>query len=211
MSVGAYYVDIKDVNLCETTYAGNPVVITQPTKIVFDVSQIGACGSSPAQGSIIISDVTGGTPGYQYSIDDGTTWYPSSTTSATTYTFDVTPSTYNIAVRDSYACVVTYPFNPITIGMMTASITSFSPVTCYSGSNGTITVSATGGIMPYVYSISSTPTSSSSFGPASADITGLAAGTYVVRVTDALGQCFIDNTVTITPTFAGDGRCCLHI
>lgn len=50
----SYHADIKDANGCETAYAGNPIIISQPTKIVFDVAESGACGPAPAQGTITI-------------------------------------------------------------------------------------------------------------------------------------------------------------
>ncbi len=71
----------------------------------------------------------------------------------------------------------------------TLNATQTNP-TCYGGNNGTIAISATGGITPYQYSW--TNASSTTF-----TATGLAAGSYTVTVTDGKG-CYSTKTVTIT-------------
>src|SRR5690606_20161457 len=65
-------------------------------------------------------------------------------------------------------------------------------VACNGSSNGTATVTVSGGIAPYTYSWSPT-------GGTSATATGLSAGTYEVTVTDANG-CILTETFTITET-----------
>lgn len=59
----------------------------------------------------------------------------------------------------------------------TVSVTSYNHVYCYGGSNGSITVSVSGGVGPFTYDCSGM----SFAGPT---ITGLAAGTYSITVTD---------------------------
>jgi PKD repeat protein len=67
---------------------------------------------------------------------------------------------------------------------------SFTPLTCAGNNNGAATVTATGGTPPYTYLWSPG-------GQTTQIITGLAAGTYVVTVTDRAAVTNVD-TVTIT-------------
>ncbi len=73
-------------------------------------------------------------------------------------------------------------------GTLAASITASSDVSCNGGTDGTATVTATGGVLPYTYAWSN--------GATTATVTGLAAGTYSVVVTDADG-CMVTDDVTI--------------
>ncbi|WP_374440384.1 SprB repeat-containing protein, partial [Epilithonimonas sp.] len=66
-------------------------------------------------------------------------------------------------------------------------------VSCNGGSNGTATVSASGGTAPYTYSWSPT-------GGTAATATGLAAGTYTVTVTDAVNNTKTQSFTITEPT-----------
>ena len=68
--------------------------------------------------------------------------------------------------------------------------TSTTDVLCNGGSTGTIAISTTQGTPPFTYTINGQATS--------ADITGLAAGDYVIGVTDAFGCSAHDATVTVS-------------
>ena len=76
------------------------------------------------------------------------------------------------------------------IAGMLACEASGTEVSCYDGSDGTATVTPIGGMAPYSYSWSNGDTTQS--------ITGLAAGTYTVTVTDANGRGSTSCEVEIT-------------
>ncbi|WP_424108311.1 SprB repeat-containing protein, partial [Pseudomonas viridiflava] len=73
---------------------------------------------------------------------------------------------------------------------MASTASGQTNVACFGGTNGSATVSATGGTGPYTYSWSPS-------GGTAATATGLAAGTYTVTVTDANG-CTATRAFTIT-------------
>ncbi len=73
-----------------------------------------------------------------------------------------------------------------------ATATADSTVTCNGGVNGGATVAVTGGIAPLTYAWSN--------GETTASITGLAAGTYNVTVTDFIGESDTSMVVITEPT-----------
>lgn len=85
--------------------------------------------------------------------------------------------------------IATYTFNGPT-EPVSASISTFSNVTCNGGNNGSITVQATGGTAPYTYAWNN--------GQTGATASNLTAGTYTVTVTGASGSGTATATKTLT-------------
>lgn len=69
----------------------------------------------------------------------------------------------------------------ITISELNVTLTSQQNVSCFGGSNGNAIINATGGLVPFSYSIDGGP------GQASNTFNGLPAGSHTVVVTDAAG------------------------
>ena len=152
----------------------------------------GATGTMKASG-------VDGTPPYSYVIAGPTV----NTTGATTGEFTgLTAGTYTITVRDATAnggspagCTVqvtqtiTQPAAPL------SATSSHANVSCFGGSNGTVTAVGAGGTPPYSYVIAG-PTVNTT-GATTGVFTGLTAGTYTVTVTDANG-CTTTTTQTVT-------------
>jgi hypothetical protein len=98
----------------------------------------------------------------------------------------LTPYTYHVDVVDAHGCTggasttITQP-TPL------AATATTTDVTTYNGTDGSATVSVTGGVSPYSYSWTS--------GANTATATGLAAGSYIVIVSDAN---FCQTTATAT-------------
>jgi hypothetical protein len=85
----------------------------------------------------------------------------------------------------STTCISTIPF--------LASISSQSAAVCQGSTNGTATVTATGGTPPYTYLWNTNPVTTT------ATVTGLSSGTYTVTVTDAA-----NHTATATATIGSN-------
>jgi gliding motility-associated-like protein len=135
-------------------------------------------------GSASVS-VTGGSGNYSYLWDNG---------GNTASIANLQPGTYQVIVTDvTEGCLdsisVTVPAGP---GALTGVITS-TDITCFGSSNGTATVTMSGGTAPFVYDWShlapTAPTASTV-----QTVTNLLAGTYTVEVTDNTG---CDFTATI--------------
>ncbi|MFS0491569.1 T9SS type A sorting domain-containing protein [Leadbetterella byssophila] len=171
LSATAHKVTVTDINGCKATHT---FLITQPaTQLTATAAgQVNVTEYGAANGQAMVS-ATGGIAPYTYS------WAPTGGNAATAT--GLAAGTYTVTVTDAYGCEVTQSFT-ITqpASALQASISAQTNVSCNGGTNGSATVTATGGTAPYTYSWSPT-------GGTSATASGLAAGTYTVTVTDANG------------------------
>ncbi|MFM9050829.1 MAG: T9SS type A sorting domain-containing protein, partial [Bacteroidota bacterium] len=174
-TAGTYTFTVTDNRGCTSTTS---VTITQPTAVAVTASVSSAILCNGGSTTVSVS-ATGGTSPY-----NGT---GSFTRSAGTYSFTVT---------DANGCTGT---SSITITQPTAIALTFSQtnVTTVGGTNGSATVTATGGTPAYTYSWNTVPIQTT------ATASNLAAGTYVVTVTDANG-CTRTGSVTITQPAVGN-------
>jgi len=183
LAAGTYIVTVTDGNGCTDTAS---VIITQPaTALALTVTnQVNVSCNGANTGSITVSG-SGGTPPYQYSINGGTLQ------SSGTFN-NLFAGVYTIVVTDANNCSESIPVNltqPATA--LTATITAQTNVSCAGQSNGSATVTANGGILPYSYSWNTIPAQTT------ATATNLSAGTYIVTVTDGSG-CVATTSVDIT-------------
>lgn len=182
-----YNVQIKDANGCIQDLDGSTnTVITQPnvlsaTNVITNVLCNGA-----STGAINIT-VSGGTTPYSFA------WTGPSSFTATTEDLTARPAgTYNVTVTDANGCSL--PLTGLSItqpAALSASISASTNNLCFGASTGSATVSATGGTGTLSYSWNTTPVQ------ISASASNLAAGTYIVTVTDA-NACSTTATATIT-------------
>lgn len=124
-------------------------------------------------------------------------WYSGASTSATICMTDLNTipggndfGIDNISFKTCLSCTVNTPFTisePTALNLLMAQ----TNVSCNAGTNGSATVTASGGTPGYGYSWSTVPVQTT------AAATNLAAGTYTVTVTD-LNSCTATMTVTIT-------------
>ncbi len=177
LAAGDYSVTITAGNGC--SIVKNFTIIEPPAIVITKTSQIDVTCPSGSNGSLAVN-VTGGTGAYTYS------WAPSGGTGTTAT--GLTAGTYTLTVTDANQCVKTQNFTITQPNAITASI-SKTNVSCNGGSNGTATVSVTGGTGSYTYLWSPS-------GGTAATATGLSAGTYTVTIKDA-NLCETIATVTI--------------
>ncbi len=192
---GSYTVIVTDANSCSTSTS---VTITQPSVLLAGASQ----NTPPSRNGYGIScfggndgsataAAFGGTPGYTYLWSNGETTAVATMLSAGTATVTVTDAN---GCPTSASVTMTQP--PTAVSFSSATFTSPN---CAVGqgvsNNGTITVSATGGISTYTYAITPTATQGS---PGA--FTGISASTtpYIVTVTDANG-CTATTSIIVTP------------
>ncbi|WP_291120867.1 beta strand repeat-containing protein, partial [Empedobacter sp. UBA7248] len=177
LSVGTYTVTVTDANACQTTKS---FTITQPTTLTSTKSQTDVLcnGGSTGTATVVAS---GGAGSYTYS------WAPFGGTASTATGLPV--GNYSCTVTDNNGCSITENFTirePNAISLTASQIN----VTCNGGTNGSATVTATGGTGALSYSWAPS-------GGTAKTATGLKAGTYTVTVTDA-NLCSKTQTLTIT-------------
>ncbi|MBA0885308.1 SprB repeat-containing protein, partial [Flavobacterium sp. BBQ-18] len=179
LAAGSYTVTVTDANGCTATRS---YTLTQPTAInTSSGSQTNVSCNGGTNGSASVSP-SGGTPGYTYS------WSPSGGTAATAT--GLAAGSYTVTVTDANGCTATRNYTLTQPSAINTSSGSQTNVSCNGGTNGSASVSPSGGTPGYTYSWSPS-------GGTAATATGLAAGSYTVTVTDANG-CTATRSYTLT-------------
>ncbi|MFN4233283.1 MAG: T9SS type B sorting domain-containing protein [Bacteroidia bacterium] len=178
LSAGTYTVTVTDNAGCSATQTFN---ITEPAALVATTNSVTPANCGVSNGAASIS-VTGGTGTYTYS------WSPSGGSAASAT--GLAAGTYVVTVTDQNGCQDTANVIITTIGGPTINVVTQNNVSCNGGSDGSITVSASGANPPYSYLWSPT-------GGNASTANNLSAGTYTVTVTDSLG-CVSVQTFTIS-------------
>ncbi|SDC78667.1 T9SS type B sorting domain-containing protein [Williamwhitmania taraxaci] len=172
----AHTVIVKDANGCTFNI---PVTLTQPAGINITsevvVNVTGCFGNT--NGSITLT-ASGGSGALTYSINGGTSFQ------ATGSFLNIGAGSYQVIVKDSQGCTKNGSLLTVTQPTQVTFTNTTKDLTCNGSLNGEIHFTAAGGTPPYQYSIlGGTPTSWKLL----PDFTGLAAGTYSLKVKDANG------------------------
>ena len=168
LSTGMYYVTVTDANL-ETRndsvfvdYIGGPDANTNSENVTCNSFTDGEVSATP----------TGGTDPYSYN------WIDANGPIGNTDTiFSLPAGTYTVTVTDAVGCtdvevVEILEDDPITLTQI------ITPLDCFGNTTASITVTPSGGVSPYDYEWSTSPTDVDSI------IAGLSSGVYTVTVTD---------------------------
>lgn len=175
LAIGRYRFTVSNVFGCTDT---GSVLITQPQALVAStalVNNVSCFGGSDGQ---VIANASGGTSPYTF------TWPSGTVNSVDT---SLSTGTYVVTVNDARGCTDTASITVTEPAQLIASISTFTPVSCYGGSNGTATAAGSGGTPPYSYLWPSGGNTNLE--------TGLNAGTHIVTVSDNLG---CSDTVSVT-------------
>lgn len=187
IAAGSYIVKVKDVNDCETTWASNPVVITQPAEIVIgDVIEESISCSGLTDGKITVT-ASGGTGTLEYSIN-GTDYQASNVFE------NLAKNTYNVFVKDENGCIVQWGFDvvinePLELGYSSLVINREN----LPGTYGSIIITASGGTGPYTYTLTPGDISNQT-----GQFTGLMGGNYTIQIVDFNGCTFTTSTLTVS-------------
>ena len=185
LSAGTYNVKVKESEGGCTTE--QQVVLIQPTALVASNDKVDVKCFGESTGSVDAS-VSGGTAPYTYSWSNGSTNQDLSGLAAGTYTLTVT---------DANGCTTT---TQALVGQPVAALVASNDkvdVKCFGESTGSVDASVSGGTAPYTYSWSN--------GSTNQDLSGLAAGTYTLTVTDANGCKTTTQAVVGQPTALSAG------
>jgi gliding motility-associated-like protein len=185
LAAGWHYVTVTDVNMCFTVDSIEvlePIVLTSSTTVVNVLCNGAATGTATVTG-------TGGTLSYTY------LWDVAAANQTTATATGLAAGSYDVTVTDLNGCtsistaVITEPATAV------SSTISGTNLLCNGDNSGTATAQGVdgtpGAITPYTYLWNDINNQTA------ATATGLAAGTYIVTVTDG-NNCITTNTITLT-------------
>ena len=199
LSAGNYTIYVRDV---DNPIAGCTVILTQtilePTVVVADASitQQYTCDNG---GATITASALGGTPGYEYQLEDNVGGIIAAYQGSTTFG-GLPAGDYIVRVMDANGCIDPID-SAITINAPVIPVFTLTETMCYSGSNdATIQVDVTAGNGNYLFRINGgTYVAPSPVSATTYTFTGLSSGPYTIEVTDQYGCDTASQTVTIEP------------
>lgn len=180
LSAGTYTVTITDYTGCAGPLT---VTITEPQPLNSTINSPPSNGyevaCNGAATGVINLTPNGGTQPYTYSWSNGSVLEDPTS---------LTAGNYTITISDANGCTVT---NTTTLNEPTAITTtaSITNANCNGNNDGAVDITVNGGVGPYTYNWNT--------GANTEDINNLAAGTYIVTITDANG-CTTVFTQTLT-------------
>jgi gliding motility-associated-like protein len=182
LSAGDYTVEITDGNGCPFTRL---YTVDEPNDISIDATLQDVICTGQATGSIDIT-VAGGSPGFLF---DWTGPAGFSTTSEDLSNLEA--GTYVIEITDAQGCTATESFEIQELFEVLLTLTP-TDISCFGQNDGTIELTANGGLEPYTFSW----TGPDGFTSADEDPSGLEPGLYEVEVSDANG-CLATGQATV--------------
>ncbi len=178
---GVYSVTITDN---DTSVVIDTFTVAEPLEIIISGIITPPTNGTSNDGAIDVS-VSGGIPPYTF------LWSNAETTEDIS---NLSIGNYTITVTDTAGCTNSQSFFVDTIAALTL-VSIASDVTCINTNNGSIDLTIIGGVPPFSIAWSN--------GATTEDISGLAAGTYTVTVTDSVSQvATLSDTIGSNPTFA---------
>jgi hypothetical protein len=187
LSQGEYIVSVKGNDGCEVYYSENPIIITQPELLSISNVEINNITCNDHNNGRIEITASGGTESIEYSIIENE-WQNENIFE------NLEDGNYNIKIKDSNGCIVSYSnnpveiFNPDTISIL--NVLSENVTGCFDNNNGSIQIFAEGGTGMLEYNIIDGEWQSES------NFTGLYAREYIIKVRDA-NNCIIQNETPV--------------
>lgn len=186
LTAGKYYILVSDLNNCSIT---DSITLTQPPSFELAMAPKNITCQAPGldNGSVDLS-VSGGVGPYLYIWSNGANTQDIAGLTQGNYQVTVT---YNNTCSKSDAASVYNP-QPIEYEKVASDYNNFN-VSCFGNNNGSIQITPTNGLAPYIY----TWTGPDGFSSANNEISGLKAGQYTMHIQDA-NYCVADEIITLT-------------
>jgi gliding motility-associated-like protein len=187
LGVGTYTVTVSDGNGCTGTASATitqPPLLTASSNVTTNFNGFGVSCFGSTNGAISVTP-GGGSPGYTYVWNTGSTNEDLSGLPAGTYT---------VTATDINGCTITSSITLTEPPALTEAISAFqypsgSNISCFGLSDGSTDVTIGGGSPGYTYVWNT--------GSTNEDLSGIPAGTYTVTATDING-CTITSCITLT-------------
>ncbi|MCU0328168.1 MAG: gliding motility-associated C-terminal domain-containing protein [Chitinophagales bacterium] len=180
LNSGTYNLSIKTNNTCIFSF---PVTLTSPQSLQVNFVFDSVNCQNQANG-IIVANVSGGSPIYSFSLDNGPT-------QIVNFYNNLTSKSYNLKIRDSRNCLIdTNVYLPIKDTVIRTALVD--SITCFAANNGKITISLSGGTPPYNYKMNNVQASSLVF-------SNLQPRQYIFETSDVTGCIYRDTFVLTNP------------
>lgn len=179
LKAGVYEVVVKDSEGC-TEVSTTRVIEPDPLQIGFDEIRDLRCNGD--FGGAININVEGGRQPYYYKWNNG---------AETQDIAGIPAGHYSVEVKDNNGCLNSVEAEVAQPEPLNAVLVDARNVLYHGGNNGSIDIDVTGGVAPYKYKWSN--------GSQDQDISGLEAGAYSVRITDATGCAKLMNVAITQP------------
>ncbi|NUO01791.1 MAG: gliding motility-associated C-terminal domain-containing protein, partial [Saprospiraceae bacterium] len=180
LRAGQYAVTVTDSGGCTATASAS---IAQPTALVAQASGTNLVCADDGTGTTQ-SQVSGGTPPYNYLWNTGI---------AAPNLANLQAGVYRLSVTDANGCLAIAETMLAEPAALEVEIDPVS-VDCYGGSTGAVTSSVEGGVQPYTYTWSN--------GASTQSLEGIPAGVYELAITDASGCRIVESTQVLQPEAA---------
>ena len=173
---GSYFVNVSDPNGCTEAVAG-PILITNPVLITIDSEAETDVSCNAADDGTISITASGGTGSLHYTLNPGSV----SQTDNGNF-IGLSPNIYSVTVSDDNTCpaAVSSNFDITEPAVLAIATENFTHVSCNGASNGSVTITPSGGTAPYSFTLNP-----GSVNNATGVFNGLAPGSYTVTLTDA--------------------------
>ncbi|MGI9546168.1 MAG: T9SS type B sorting domain-containing protein, partial [Flavobacteriaceae bacterium] len=187
LTAGSYWIRVTSVDCIEVT---NEIIITEPVPLQVDRQEFTNVSCSGEENGSITVEVSGGTGTIYYAITPNLNQFDTENVFT-----DLAAGVYDVIAQDENGCFMTFQFTITEPMPLDVSYTS-TPEVCIGSADGTIDLTITGGTAPYSTSLNST--NPADFVQDQVSFANLAAGTYVIFITDAL-DCETNVIVQIAP------------
>ena len=177
-SAGTYYFDTTNISGCDSV--ATLILTINPSPVIASL----AVGTISCNGgtTFLTVNVSGGKKPYSYSVNGSRMVKANSIN-------NIRAGVYTIVVSDATGCTADTTITITQPAKVRMRVAATKP-SCKGNNDGTITVTAVGGVAPYQYSINN-----GAYGNSNA-FTGLVSGSYVIHVKDANG-CVSTSTATV--------------
>ena len=186
-----YSVMVEDNNGCQYT---SSIYLAEPAQIIYTLAlsnyngyEISCNGDS--DGEIDFGAPIGGAAPLEYSIDNGSNYFPASFFNL------LTAGSYDLIIRDANLCTVDSTIALDEPGLFTIPATTIITPSCYGDNNGSVTISPANAVGQVTYTFDGTSQTSSIFTGLEGNITN--PSPYVIDATDDNG-CIAQETVSLS-------------
>jgi len=179
---GTVSVSVGNISTCLGSAVINVAINTLKGTIT-SLQDISCNGGNDGSVTVTADPGSGQAP-YQYSLDGGA-WQAGGTFSA------ISLGNHTATIRDAFLCTFDLPFVINQPAPVSGTLSAQNNVNCFGGADGSITISATGGVPPYEFRLNAGAFQLSNV------FSGLSPGSYIVTIRDSHG-CSGDFPATIT-------------